>query len=223
MLTGKATLVGVNNVVLVPDNAKESECGNLLSAVAVMGRVTAASDKIEFEALVGQQIRLGFFSYIASPWGRGRIPTVVHRKLTRENWSWEQVKPYFDSSTAYDGRDFDDIDAAAQGIAYRQSVNILDAYIQQERDRESLKDVTPEPAEDFSAGNGWIDRQGNFFICGMIEHDLEKTHVRISTNSMSGYRSSIQFVGRKATKKQRDAVWDWCQEHGQSFPENLFK
>ena len=64
------------------------------------------------------------------------------------------------------------------------------------------------------------------FLAGRFGKDskeLEKTHVKISTNMMSGYRDSVVFVGKKLTKRQKDAIWDWCQHHNEECPDWVFK
>lgn len=112
--------------------------------------------------------------------------------------------------------------------------SILDQYIKDQTAMDKASNKPPEPAKDFSAENGWIAPNGDFFTCGMIQHDaladrmgaptkdLEKTHVRISINPMSDYRSPVQFVGRNLTQKQKDAIWDWCEFHKKDVPPWVF-
>ena len=57
---------------------------------------------------------------------------------------------------------------------------------------------------------------------GLPTKELERTHVRISTNQMSGHRSPIQFVGRNLTQKQKDSIWDWCMLHSEDVPPWVF-
>lgn len=111
---------------------------------------------------------------------------------------------------------------------------LLGAFMEKMRRQDELADIPPEPETDWSAKNGWIDPQGRFYACGEIEHeflaermgedskDLEKTHVKISTNLMSGYRDSVLFAGKKLTKRQQTAIWDWCQHHNQECPDWVF-
>lgn len=103
------------------------------------------------------------------------------------------------------------------------------------RAQEELLKTPPEREKDFCADNGWIAPDGSFYACGDCQHEflaermdttskkLEKTHVRISTNLLSGYRSSVMFVGKKLTKRQQTAIWDWCQHHNQECPDWVFE
>lgn len=110
---------------------------------------------------------------------------------------------------------------------------VVDKFIREQREMEENTGF-PTPAADVSAENGWISPNGDFFTCGMIQHDalairmgsdtktVEQTHVRVSTNSMSGYRSPLQFVGRKLTRRQKDKIWDWCEHHKVDVPPWVF-
>jgi len=111
--------------------------------------------------------------------------------------------------------------------------SVVDRFCREQREMEENTGF-PTPAKDVFSDNGWIAPNGDFFTCGMIQHDalaekmgsdtatIERTHVRISTNMLSGYRSPLQFVGRRLTQKQKDKIWDWCECHKVDVPPWVF-
>lgn len=122
------------------------------------------------------------------------------------------------------------------------SKDVLDKYVEDQLEMDRAKDEPPKPwnpmagyrSPNVMPDNGWIAPNGDFFTCGMLQHDaladrlgsstkvLEKTHVRVSTNPMSGYRSPLQFEGRGLTQNQKDKIWDWCEYHKVDVPSWVF-
>jgi len=262
ILTGKAKLVGDSTigVTLEPDNQGKTELGNSLSFAHIIKTLKFRAEKSDLECRCRYEYKNGLVKFRASPWGAIFLPECIDRKMTSKvsngGWTWDDLQrwnlyrdlPKSKEELANLQRSIlnedwieDRDNAIDECLSKRDKISelpkelgLLDKYVAQQEAQLVLKDIPPEPAKDFSAENGWIDPEGRFYTCGMIEHDflaermgkktkdLEKTYVRVSVNPMSGYRSSLQFVGRHLTQKQKDAIWDWCQIHNEKCPDWVF-
>lgn len=230
VLTGAKKFIGSNNDLdLVDDGATHLKLGNLLAAEDVFHRIQAERDTLQRDIKLAAEVACHSVITVASPWGACCVPmsftapTFSGGRRLRRDVTWEDVKPYaVNQWSKYHG-------------AQEDPNTVPDRYISHMLDLERLK-RPPKPAVDLSGDNGWIAPNGDFFICGPCMHDalseamgfetvkdIEGTHIRVSVNPASDWRSSIQFAGRrKPTQAQRDKVWDWCQLHKEEFPKNIF-
>lgn len=114
--------------------------------------------------------------------------------------------------------------------------NIVDRYMREQKELDSQREEGPKPAKDVTSENGWIAPNGDFFACGMIQHEsladlmhkdgskaIEKTHVKISVNAMSSIREEVfRPTKKRHTHAQKDKIWDWCEYHKKDVPPWVF-
>ena len=231
ILTGKAKLVGVNeNTTLVADNAATSKNGNPLSLIDVMSRLLAERERARFDETARREARIGHIRFTGSPWGGGFLPESVLNKLRNGEIGWDEVRPYFEKRVEVLERSFERLsDIKPNQVVDARLKNHLEQITKFSAKRK------PEPDKHLRSENGWIAPNGNFYPCGPAQHEelaeilgqdsktIEKTHVRVSKNILSDWRSSISWAGRRLTQRQKDTIWDWCEKHGEECPKWVFE
>lgn len=263
ILFGRARLEGTNDLELVPDNwtPPDGYALSLNDALAAAESLDALEDCREGEAFsLAQLIAKADLSWTHGDDAAERSSR--YRRLVRlvgEDRASEMVATataeldrLIPADAVMSTREIAPSRRPAEIPDARPSLDPLEMLAHHNRIRLELAGLDPagapsadallhrgtnlptKAAPDMASANGWLDRSGNYYPCGPMEHvglasnlfpdapDGEQAAESAGWVKIARHMTGTTFLARKKpTKRQLARLWDYCQKHGHDYEEKI--